>query len=115
MFAAFPGTYRSGKFFEPEKKTEIKLNLPEDTRISKLLRRLNIEQDQDNSLAISKKLLEVLLLPENSQYVRKAFHILGESMYDILHVSPGPLASLQAAKALGRMGYVMGLEKDFDR
>ncbi|XP_056647970.1 serine/threonine-protein kinase SMG1 isoform X1 [Diorhabda sublineata] len=104
-----------GKFYEPEKKTEIKLNLPEDTRISKLLRRLNIETDQDNSLAISKKLLEVLLLPDNANYVRKAFHILGESMFEILHVSPGPMAKRQAARALGRMGYIMGQENDFER
>ncbi|KAJ8940266.1 hypothetical protein NQ314_010760 [Rhamnusium bicolor] len=110
----FSGGYR-GKFYEPEKKSDIKLNLPEDTRISKLLRRLNIETDQDNSLVISKKLLEVLLLPDNAHYVRKAFHILGESMFEILHVSPGPLAKQQAARALGRMGYIMAQENDFER
>jgi PI-3-kinase-related kinase SMG-1 len=108
------GSYH-GKFYEPEKKNDIKLNLPEDTRISKLLRRLSTEADQENSLAISKKLLEVLLLPDNAQYVRKAFHILGESMYEILQVSPGPLAKQQATRALGRMGYIMGQENDFER
>lgn len=108
------GSHR-GKFYETEKKTDIKLNLPEDTRISKLLRRLNIETDQENSLVISKKLLEVLLLHDNAHYVRKAFHILGESMFEILHVSPGPLAKQQAARALGRMGYIMGQENDFER
>ncbi|KAH1004120.1 hypothetical protein HUJ04_003920 [Dendroctonus ponderosae] len=104
-----------GKFYEPEKKSDIKLNLPEDTRISKLLRRLNTEVNPDNSLQISKKLLEVLLLPDNAAYVRKAFHILGESMYDILQVSPGLLAKQQSARALGRMGYIMGQEGDFER
>ncbi|CAH0546905.1 unnamed protein product [Brassicogethes aeneus] len=108
------GNYR-GKFYEPEKKVDFKYSLPEDTRISKLLRRLSSEVDQDNSLAISKKLLEVLLIPDNAIYVRKAFHILGESMYDIVHVSPGPLAKQQAARALGRMGYIMGQENDFER
>ncbi|KYB28836.1 serine/threonine-protein kinase SMG1 [Tribolium castaneum] len=108
------GSYH-GKFYEPEKKNDIKLNLLEDTRISKLLRRLSTEVDQENSLAISKKLLEVLLLPDNAQYVRKAFHILGESMFEILQVSPGPLAKQQATRALGRMGYIMGQEKDFER
>lgn len=108
------GSYR-GKFYEIEKKPDIKLNLPEDTRISKLLRRLNNETDQDTAIAISKKLLEVLLLPDNAYYVRKAFHILGESAFDILHVSPGPLAKHQAARVLGRMGYVMGQESDFER
>lgn len=94
---------------------DFKFSLPEDTRISKLLRRLSSESDQENSLAISKKLLEVLLLPDNAVYVRKAFHILGESMYDILYVAPGPLAKQQAARALGRMGYIMGQENDFER
>ncbi|CAG9824418.1 unnamed protein product [Phaedon cochleariae] len=103
------------KFYEPDKKNEIKLNLPEDTRISKLLRKLNIETDPDNSLAISKKLLEVLLISDNAHYVRKAFHILGESMFEILLVSPGPMAKKQAARALGRMGYIMGQENDFER
>lgn len=110
----FTGNSRS-KFFEIEKKAEIKLNLPEDTRISKLLRRLNNETDQDTALAISRKLLEVLLLPDNAYYVRKAFHILGESGFEILQVSPGPLAKQQAARVLGRMGYIMGQENDFDR
>lgn len=79
------------------------------------MRRLNNETDQDTALAISKKLLEVLLLPDNAYYVRKAFHILGESSFEILHVSPGPLAKQQAARVLGRMGYVMGQENDFER
>lgn len=114
IYVFVSGTYR-GKFLEIEKKTELKLNLPEDTRISKLLRRLNNETDQDTALVISKKLLEVLLLPDNAYYVRKAFHILGESAFEILHVSPGPLAKQQAARVLGRMGYVMAQENDFER
>lgn len=103
------------KQYESDKKLGQKLNLPEDTRISKLLRKLSTEVDQENSLAISKKLLEVLLIPDNASYVRKAFHILGESMCDILCVSPGPLAKEQAARALGRMGYIMAQENDFKR
>ncbi|XP_025837692.1 serine/threonine-protein kinase SMG1 [Agrilus planipennis] len=103
------------KFYESDKKNEIKFNLPEDTRISKLLRRLSTENDQENSLVISKKLLEVLLIPDNATYVRKAFHILGDSMLDILYVAPGSLAKQQAARALGRMGYIMAQENDFGR
>lgn len=103
------------KQYESDKKLGLKLNLPEDTRISKLLRKLSTEVDQENSLTISKKLLEVLLIPDNASYVRKAFHILGESMCDILCVSPGPVAKEQAARALGRMGYIMAQENDFKR
>lgn len=54
-------------------------------------------------------------LVKGGSFNRKAFHILGESMYEILHVSPGPLAKSQAARALGRMGYIMGQEGDFNR
>lgn len=109
------GMYHQSKFYESDKKVEIKFNLPEDTRISKLLRRLNNEEDLENSLTISKKLLEVLLIPDNALYIRKAFHILRDSMLEILQVAPGPLAKCQAARALGRMGYIMGQENDFER
>ncbi|KAK9892619.1 hypothetical protein WA026_020997 [Henosepilachna vigintioctopunctata] len=110
--ADLTGSSYHGKFYEPDKKNDIKL---EDTRISKLLRRLSNETDPQNSLIISKKLLDVLLLPDNAPYIRKAFHILGESMFDILQVSPGPMAKKQAARALGRMGYIMAQEGDFER
>lgn len=46
------------------------MNLPEDTRISKLLRRLSTESSQEVSLQISRKLLEVLLYPDNAAYIR---------------------------------------------
>lgn len=110
----YSDSYHS-KHYETDKKLDVKLNLPEDTRISKLLRRLSNEEDQENSLIISKKLLEVLLIPDNASYVRKAFHILGESMCEILMVSPGQPAKEQAARALGRMGYIMAQENDFER
>ncbi|XP_017781881.1 PREDICTED: serine/threonine-protein kinase SMG1 [Nicrophorus vespilloides] len=101
------------KYTEPEKKAEIKFNLLEDTRISKLLRRLSNEEDQENSLQISKRLLEVLLLPDNATYIRKSFTILRDSMLNIFQVAPGPLAKKQCAKALGRMGYILGHD-EFD-
>lgn len=110
-----PASSYQGKIYESGNKNDVKLNLPEDTRISKLLRNLSIETDQEASFSISKKLLEVLLLPDNAAYIRKAFHILSTSMFNILQVSPGLPAKKQAARALGRMGYIMGQENDFDR
>lgn len=107
--------YHLKQYDSEKKQLGQKLNLPEDTRISKLLRKLSTEVDQENSLAISKKLLEVLLIPDNASYVRKAFHILGDSMCEILCVSPGMAAKEQAARALGRMGYIMAQENDFKR
>lgn len=94
----------SANLADADKKAEkeIKFNLPEDTRISKLLRRLSIEEDPENSLQISRKLLEVLMLPENATYVRKSFAILRDSMLHILQVAPGPQAKKQCARAFGR-------------
>lgn len=99
----------SANLADADKKAEkeIKFNLPEDTRISKLLRRLSIEEDPENSLQISRKLLEVLMLPENATYVRKSFAILRDSMLHILQVAPGPQAKKQCARAFGRIGYIM--------
>lgn len=96
-------------------KAEIKFNFPEDIRISKLLRRLSVENNQTNSLMISSKLLEVLMFPDNALYICKAFSILGDSILDIFQSAPGLKAKCQAAKCLGRMGYVMGQEGDFGR
>lgn len=110
--------YSNTKNYESElnnKKNDIKFNLPEDTRISKLLRRLTIENDKENSLTISKKLLEVLMLPDNAHYIRKAFHILGESMLNIFQTAPGLVAKRQAARGLGRMGYILAEGNDFER
>ncbi|KAK9695390.1 Serine/threonine-protein kinase smg-1 [Popillia japonica] len=107
--------FSDGGVYIISRKYQDSLSKNTDTRISKLLRRLNNEEDLENSLTISKKLLEVLLIPDNALYIRKAFHILRDSMLEILQVAPGPLAKCQAARALGRMGYIMGQENDFER
>lgn len=95
----------SNKFYE---RSELVVNLPEDPRISKLLRRLCAEIDVEKSLAICSKLQDAVMLPENARYIRRSYEILVESLLDVLYDAPGPEIKEKAATVLGRIGYVMG-------
>ncbi|XP_047026629.1 serine/threonine-protein kinase SMG1 [Helicoverpa zea] len=95
----------SNKFYE---RSELVVNLPEDPRISKLLRRLCAEVDMEKSLVICSKLQDAIMLPENSRYIRRSYDILVESLLDVLYDAPGPETKEGASIVLGRIGYVMG-------
>ncbi|CAK1544820.1 unnamed protein product [Leptosia nina] len=95
----------SNKFYE---RSDLVVNLPEDPRISKLLRRLCAEVDVEKSLVICSKLQEAVMLPENARYIRRSYDILVESLLDVLYDAPGPETKEGAATVLGRIGYVMG-------
>lgn len=95
----------SNKFYE---RPELAVNLPEDPRISKLLRRLCAEVDVEKSLVICSKLQDAVMLPENARYIRRSYDILVESLLDVLYDAPGPETKESAAVVLGRIGYVMG-------
>ncbi|XP_063623902.1 serine/threonine-protein kinase SMG1 [Cydia splendana] len=98
-------TNSTKNFYE---RSELAIHLPEDPRISKLLRRLCAEVDVEKSLAICSKLQEAVMLPENARYIRRSYDILVESLLDVLYDAPGPETKEQAAVVLGRIGYVMG-------
>ncbi|XP_059058006.1 serine/threonine-protein kinase SMG1-like [Achroia grisella] len=95
----------SNKYYE---RSELVMNLPEDPRISKLLRRLCAEVDVEKSLVICSKLQDAIMLPENARYIRRAYEILVESLLDVFYDAPGPETKEGAAVVLGRIGYVMG-------
>ncbi|CAK1585847.1 unnamed protein product [Parnassius mnemosyne] len=95
----------NNKFYE---RSDLVVNLPEDPRISKLLRRLCAEVDVEKSLVICSKLQDAVLLPENARYIRRSYDILVESLLDVLYDAPGPETKEKAAVVLGRIGYVMG-------
>ncbi|XP_038206209.1 serine/threonine-protein kinase SMG1 [Zerene cesonia] len=95
----------NNKFYE---RSDLVVNLPEDPRISKLLRRLCAEVDVEKSLVICSKLQDAVMLPENSRYIRRSYDILVESLLDVLYDAPGPETKESAAVVLGRIGYVMG-------
>lgn len=102
---SWPPENNSSKFYE---RSELVVNLPEDPRISKLLRRLCAEVDVEKSLVICSKLQDAVMLPENARYIRRAYDILVESLLDVLYDAPGPETKEGAATVLGRIGYVMG-------
>ncbi|XP_037294891.1 serine/threonine-protein kinase SMG1 [Manduca sexta] len=95
------------KFYE---RPELVVNLPEDPRISKLLRRLCAEVDVEKSLVICSKLQDAVMLPENARYIRRSYAILVESLLDVLYDAPGPETKEGAAVVVGRIGYVMGVD-----
>ncbi|XP_072947723.1 serine/threonine-protein kinase SMG1 [Epargyreus clarus] len=97
----------TNKFYE---RSDLVVNLPEDPRISKLLRRLCAEVDVEKSLVICNKLQEAVMLPENARYIRRSYDILVESLLDVLYDAPGPETKEGAAVVLGRIGHVMGHE-----
>ncbi|XP_063243710.1 serine/threonine-protein kinase SMG1 isoform X2 [Bacillus rossius redtenbacheri] len=114
------GSFDSGfssKFYSENERTKNKLDfgfmVPEDSRISKLLRKLCREGDPEKSVSLCKQLQDSLMVPENNRYIRRSFDTIAESMLDILHSGPGYDAKCEAAKCLGRVGYV--LEQDFKR
>lgn len=93
------------KFYE---RPELVVNLPEDPRISKLLRRLCSEPDIEKSLVICTKLQDAIMLPDNTHYIRRAYEILVDSLLDVMYDGPSQETKEGAAAVLGRIGYVMG-------
>ncbi|CAH2269319.1 jg23996 [Pararge aegeria aegeria] len=95
----------NNKFYD---RSDLVVNLPEDPRISKLLRRLCAEVDVEKSLVICSKLQDAVMLPENARYIRRSYDILVESLLDVLYDAPSPETKENAAVVLGRIGFVMG-------
>ncbi|XP_041987435.1 serine/threonine-protein kinase SMG1 [Aricia agestis] len=95
----------SNKYYE---RSDLVVNLPEDPRISKLLRRLCAEVDVEKSLLICSKLQDAVMMPENARYIRRSYDILVDSLLDVLYDAPSLETKESAAVVLGRIGYIMG-------
>ncbi|KZC05708.1 Serine/threonine-protein kinase SMG1 [Dufourea novaeangliae] len=95
-----------GKYYDDKR-------INEDSRISKLLRRLCREDDYDHFISLCKQAQEGIIAPENQRYIRRNLDAICESLLDMLHTGPGPEAKQQIAKCLGRVGYAA--EQDFKR
>lgn len=84
----------------------LQMNLPEDMRISKLLRRLIAEKNTNASLELSHKLNMVIMDVNNTLYIRRSFDILADGIITALR--DGPEANrYHVADIFGKMGYVM--------
>ncbi|XP_011689275.1 PREDICTED: serine/threonine-protein kinase SMG1 [Wasmannia auropunctata] len=95
-----------GKYYDDKR-------INEDSRISKLLRRLCREDDYDHLMVLCKQVQEGIVAPENQRYIRRNLETICESLLDFLHSGPSQEAKQQVAKCLGRIGYVV--EQDFKR
>uniref|UniRef100_A0A1B6CNV0 non-specific serine/threonine protein kinase n=1 Tax=Clastoptera arizonana TaxID=38151 RepID=A0A1B6CNV0_9HEMI len=99
-----------GKAKTGEYNCVLGLNLPEDSRISKILRRMCREDDHDKFIGHCNQLQEALSSPDNSRYIRRAQDTICESLFEVFHGKQGYDNKLHAAKCLGRLGYVLDQE-----
>ncbi|XP_058442712.1 serine/threonine-protein kinase Smg1 [Malaya genurostris] len=88
-----------------ELNKQLQANLPEDMRISKLLRRLCQENDTKLCLDLCNKLGIVILEPCNASYIRKSFDILADGIISVMENGPRDCLDA-AAEVFGMMGYV---------
>ncbi|XP_034180761.2 serine/threonine-protein kinase Smg1 isoform X1 [Osmia lignaria lignaria] len=95
-----------GKYYDDKR-------IYEDSRISKLMRKLCREDDYDHFMVLCKQAQEGIIASENQRYIRRNLDVICDSLLDLLHTGPGPEAKQQVAKCLGRVGYAA--EQDFKR
>lgn len=89
-----------------KKIVNLQANLPEDMRISKLLRQLGAEKDPEQVVQVCKKLRVAIEDPANTSYIRRSFDILADSMMKIF--KDGPIVSMaEVATIFGLMGWVV--------
>lgn len=89
------------------------INFSEDSRISKLLKRLSREEDYEHFLGLCKQVQESIVAPENQRYIRRHMDNICECLVETLLSGPGLEAKSQIAKCLGRIGYIV--DQDFKR
>lgn len=81
-------------------------NLPEDLRISKLLRQLSSEKDSIEARKICVKLNIVVLDSANVGYMRRSFDVLADTFMRIFKDCPGAAAT-DVADVFGKMGWMI--------
>ncbi|XP_055626781.1 serine/threonine-protein kinase Smg1 [Toxorhynchites rutilus septentrionalis] len=95
----------SVSLYSQELNKQLQANLPEDMRISKLLRRLCQETDAKVCLDLCNKLGLVILEQCNAVYIRKSFDILADGIMSVLENGPAECCDA-AADVFGMMGFV---------
>lgn len=100
------GTDAATSSVNSKKINNLLANLPEDMRISKLLRQLSSEKDAEGAKNLCAKLNMVIIDATNATYIRRSFDILADTMFRIF--KDGPLEAMpQVAEVFGRMGWVV--------
>ncbi|KAJ1529376.1 hypothetical protein ONE63_006163 [Megalurothrips usitatus] len=95
---------------DSKSKTDLGALVPEDCRISKVLRRLFREEDSDKFVQLCIQLQDALTVPENMQYIRRCMENILDALLDLLHTGPGSGAKNQVATSIGHVGYVLDAE-----
>lgn len=92
----------------PNKKMELlQQSLPEDMRISKLLRRLASEKNPTAACDLCEKLTIAISDPNNSPYIRRSFDLLAESITSLLPDEVPTDCHSSLIAIFGRLGYVI--------
>lgn len=89
-----------------EKTILINQTLPEDVRISKLLRRLETESTTTGLIEICEKLKVVIQDPSNANYIRRSFDILANSVTTVMKDCSSE-ALRHLSEVFGLMGYAV--------
>lgn len=82
-------------------------SLPEDVRISKLLRRLETEGSVTGTIEICQKLKVAVQDQTNASYIRRSFDMLANSLISIMKECHSPEAMSSVCQVFGMIGFVM--------
>jgi hypothetical protein len=111
-----PGSASNGKIVKTSQRlskneivNQINQNLPEDVRISKLLRRLETETSISGLIDISEKLKIVCIDPSNANYVRRSFDSIANTVTTVMKD-----CSLEALPHLSEVFGLMGYAVNYD-
>lgn len=100
---------RSNQLSKNEIVNQINQNLPEDVRISKLLRRLETETTISGLIDISEKLKVVCIDPANANYIRRSFDSIANTVTTVMKD-----CSLEALPHLSEVFGLMGYAVNYD-
>ncbi|XP_031628998.1 serine/threonine-protein kinase Smg1 [Contarinia nasturtii] len=96
----------NGDVLNTNKITNLLANLPEDMRISKLLRQLSTEKDAVEARKICMKLNIVIMDGTNANYIRRSFDILADHI--LRTFKDGPIDAMNdVAAVFGKMGWIV--------
>lgn len=96
----------NGDNVNTNKISNLLANLPEDMRISKLLRQLSAEKDASEARKICQKLNVVIMDGTNAGYIRRSFDILADHIQRTF--KDGPIDAMNdVADVFAKMGWIV--------
>lgn len=96
----------NGESLNPNRISNLLANLPEDMRISKLLRQLSTEKDAAEARKICEKLSIVIMDGTNASYIRRSFDILSDHI--LRTFKDGPIDAMASISSIfGKMGWIV--------